>query len=92
MANNSNGKPTFTVSTDLINDATHVDNNDVLEEIVSAARATLAAGGHVVLNQEYENAPPDTVAVFRTSADFEKWVTDQNAMRTELGKPTLGNR
>ena len=48
--------------------------SDYLNDVLDEAKRHLLAGGSVVIQEEYVNAPPDVIREFATIAEFESFI------------------
>jgi hypothetical protein len=54
-------------------DMQFLHRNQVLNDLLRTAREIIQNGGQVIIQSEYDNAPPDIVRVFATLADLDGW-------------------
>ena len=62
------------LSLDDAHDVQTLAASPVVREILAHARGVLAGSGQVVIQQEFTNAPTETVRVICTQEDLDKWL------------------
>jgi hypothetical protein len=58
--------------------------NEIVSAIFSLAEEVVENGGKIIIQQEYENAPPDLVRAFSTIEEVRNWKQQLTEVQTIL--------
>lgn len=72
-----------------ISDALSLSQNDIVAEIFRQAKAIVRQGGTITIEQRYQNAPPDIIAVYKTQQEVEDWKSKLNDVQSILKRDEI---
>jgi len=63
----------LTINITDVEDALTLKNGQLIEAVFTHALEIVNAGGRIIIQREYINAPPTLLATFTTQADLDGW-------------------
>lgn len=72
-----------------ISDALALGQNAIVTEIFHQAKAIVKQGGTVTIEQRFQDAPPDTIAVYSSEQDIDDWKSNLNKVQNRVRRDEI---